>query len=67
MPCCANVSTDILDLILPSYLVRVLQLTLLAPDLVEAILVGRHGAELTFVGLLEGVSAEWERQISNCG
>ncbi len=43
----------------PSYLTRVLRLTLLAPDMVEAILDGRQGAEVTLAGLLEGVPVEW--------
>ena len=36
-----------------SYMTRVLQLTLLAPDIVEAILDGRQGAEITLAQLLE--------------
>ena len=33
--------------IAPSYMTRVLRLTLLAPDIVEAILEGKHGPEVT--------------------
>lgn len=43
----------------PSYLTRVLRLTLLAPDMVEAILDGTQGVEVTLARLLDGVPAEW--------
>jgi hypothetical protein len=33
----------------PSYVSRILRMTLLAPDIVEAILDGRHPTELTLV------------------
>ena len=42
-----------------SYLCRVLRLTLLAPDVVEAILDGRQGSEVTLPVLMEGVAVEW--------
>ena len=42
-----------------SYLCRVLRLTLLAPDVVEAILDGRQGDEVTLPTLMEGVAVEW--------
>lgn len=45
-----------------SYLTRVLQLTLLAPDIVEAILDGRQGAEMTLARIMEGFPTEWSRQ-----
>ena len=45
-----------------SYLCRVLRLTLLAPDMVEAILDGRQGSEVTLPGLMEGVAVEWDGQ-----
>ena len=45
-----------------SYVSRVLRLTLLAPDIVEAILDGRQPAELQLDGLLEGFPLEWEGQ-----
>ena len=48
--------------IAPSYMTRVLRLTLLAPDIVEAILDGRQGPEVTLGRLLEGFPAEWEGQ-----
>ena len=44
------------------YLGRVLRLTLLAPDIVEAILDGRQPAELALPSLLEPFPADWERQ-----
>ena len=40
----------------PSYVSRVLRLTLLAPEIVEAILDGRQPAELQLDDLLDGVS-----------
>jgi hypothetical protein len=46
----------------PSYVSRVLRLTLLAPEIVEAILDGRQPAELQLDNLLEGVPLEWGRQ-----
>ena len=46
----------------PSYVSRVLRLTLLAPEIVEAILDGRQPAELQLDDLLEGFPLEWERQ-----
>lgn len=48
--------------ITPSYMTRVLRLTLLAPDIVEAILDGRQGPELTLGRLLEGFPVEWHLQ-----
>ena len=48
--------------IAPSYMTRVLRLTLLAPDIVEAILDGGQVPEVTLVRLLEPFPIEWERQ-----
>ena len=48
--------------IAPSYLTRVLRLTLLAPDIVEAILNGRQGTEVTLARLMEPFPVEWEAQ-----
>lgn len=45
-----------------SYLCRVLRLTLLAPDIVEAILDGRQPRELQLEDLLKPLPAEWKRQ-----
>ena len=45
-----------------SYVSRVLRLTLLAPDIVEAILDGRQPEGMTLPGLLKGVPVEWEGQ-----
>tara|TARA_R110002049_G_scaffold253591_3_gene428952 strand:- start:3011 stop:3481 length:471 start_codon:yes stop_codon:yes gene_type:complete len=45
-----------------SGMTRVLRLTLLAPDIVEAILDGRQGPELTLGRLLEGFPVEWHLQ-----
>ncbi len=46
----------------PSYASRILRLTLLAPDIVEAILDGRQPAELQLDDLLQGFPLEWEGQ-----
>ena len=48
--------------IAPSYLTRVLRLTLLAPDVVEVILDGRQGPEVTLARLMEPFPLEWNRQ-----
>ena len=46
--------------IAPSYMTRVLRLTLLAPGFVEAILEGMHGP--TLARLLEPFPAQWAKQ-----
>jgi hypothetical protein len=46
----------------PSYVSRVLRLTLLAPEMVEAILEGRQPEGVTLPGLLEGVLVGWGEQ-----
>ena len=48
--------------IAPSYLTRVLRLTLLAPDIVKAILDGRHAVETTLESLRDEIPLEWELQ-----
>jgi hypothetical protein len=45
-----------------TYLSRVVRLTLLAPDVVEAILDGRQPAELQLDDLLNGFPLEWKGQ-----
>ena len=45
-----------------SYICRVLRLTLLAPDIVEAILDGRQSAEITLAALMEPFPVEWSEQ-----
>ena len=53
--------------IAPSYMTRVLRLTLLAPDIVEAILDGRQGPEVTLARVLEPFPVEWEGQSDHFG
>lgn len=48
-----------------TYMARVLRLSLLAPDLVEAILDGRQRPEVTLARLLEPFPVEWSRQTSD--
>ena len=48
--------------IAPSYMTRVLRLTLLAPDIVEAVLDGRQEPVVTLARLLEPFPAEWAAQ-----
>jgi hypothetical protein len=45
-----------------TYVSRVLRLTLLAPDVVEAILDGRQPVELQLDDLLEAFPLQWEEQ-----
>jgi hypothetical protein len=51
--------------IAPSYMTRVLRLTLLAPEIVEAILDGKHGPAVTLARLMEPLSLEWAAQSSS--
>ena len=46
--------------IAPTYMTRVLRLTLLAPDIVEAILDGKQGTEVTLARALEPFPLEWD-------
>ena len=48
--------------IVPSYMTRVLRLTLLAPDIVEAILNGTQGPGVTLARVLESIPLEWCEQ-----
>jgi len=48
--------------IAPSYMTRVLRLTLLAPEIVEAILDGTQGPEVTLSRVLEHFPLAWEQQ-----
>jgi hypothetical protein len=50
-----------------SYLCRVLRLTLLAPEIVEAVLDGRQGEGMTLPDLMAGVALEWGRQRQSNG
>jgi hypothetical protein len=45
-----------------SYMTRVLRLTLLAPDIIEAILDGKQGPEVTLARVLEPFPTEWADQ-----
>lgn len=46
----------------PSYVSRVLRLTLLAPEIVEAILDGRQPADMTLAVLMRPFAVEWKSQ-----
>ncbi|WP_425099305.1 hypothetical protein [Tropicibacter sp. S64] len=48
--------------IAPSYMTRVLRLTLLAPDIIEAILDGKQGPGVNLGGALEPFPVEWSGQ-----
>jgi len=48
-----------------SYMTRVLRLSLLAPEIVEAILEGRQPTEIKLAGLLEPFPVWWEGQKSH--
>lgn len=51
----------------PSYLSRIYRLTLLAPDIVEAILDGRQPRTLQLADLMDDLPVEWERQRKKFG
>lgn len=53
--------------IAPSYMTRVLRLTLLAPDIVEAILNGKLGPEVTLAQALKPFTAAWSEQLNHLG
>lgn len=46
----------------PSYVSRMLRMTLLAPDIVNEILYGRQPGELTLAALIEPFPNEWRAQ-----
>ena len=46
-----------------TYMARVLRLTLLMPQVVEAIVEGRHGPDVTLARLLAPFPIEWDRQL----
>ena len=46
----------------PSYVSRVLRLTLLAPNLVEALMHGRQTSAMSLHDLMKPFPTEWERQ-----
>jgi hypothetical protein len=48
--------------IAPSYMTRVLRLTLLAPEIVEAVLDGSLGQEVTLARLLDPFCSAWADQ-----
>ncbi|MAQ83687.1 MAG: hypothetical protein CMH12_10690 [Maritimibacter sp.] len=47
-----------------SYMTRVLRLTLLAPEIVEAILDGKQGPDVMLARLLEPFPNEWAMQVT---
>ena len=51
----------------PSYVTRILQLTLLAPEVVEAILGGKLGPSMELARVLEDVAAGWAEQKERFG
>ena len=53
--------------IAPSYLTRILRLTLLSPHIVEIIMDGRRTSEVTMTQLLEPIPGEWVRQVERMG
>ncbi len=50
------------EVIASSYMTRVLRLTLIAPDIVEAILDGKQGPEVTMARVLVPFPEAWEEQ-----
>jgi hypothetical protein len=50
-----------------SYVGRMLRLTLLAPDIVEAILGGKHPAAVTLAALMQRFPVGWREQCRKLG
>lgn len=50
------------DGIAPSYVTRLLHMTLLSPDLVEAILDGKQRPKVEMANFLESVTVDWAEQ-----
>ncbi len=50
--------------IAPSYLTRILRLTLLSPCIVEMILDGGHVRKVTLARLMEPFATEWDQQLA---
>ena len=48
-----------------SYMTRVLRITLLAPDIVESILMGQQGTEITLAILMDPFPFDWSDQRSD--
>lgn len=48
-----------------TYMARILRLTLLSPDIVETILDGKQGPDITLARALEPFPVEWSRQTSD--
>jgi hypothetical protein len=48
-----------------SYVSRVLRLTLLAPEIIEAVLDGRQPEGMTLAGVMAGVPVVWDGQIGS--
>jgi hypothetical protein len=57
-----KVSTKPGELQLQSYVSGILRLTLLASEIVEAVLDGRQPAEMQLRDLMEGVTIDWSQQ-----
>ena len=51
----------------PSFLSRILRLTLLAPEIVTAVLDGTHVEDLTLVTAMQHFPVEWAAQVSKFG
>ena len=45
-----------------SYVSRIIRMTLLAPDIVEAVLNGKHSPNVTLATLMQPFSTDWVRQ-----